>query len=384
MYIDRTIEKEILESLDSFPVTAIIGPRQCGKSTLAKRILSQRADSLYLDLERPSDLDMLSNAEFFLSSQREKLVCIDEIQRIPGLFPLLRSLSDEWGKPGSFLILGSASEELLKQSSESLAGRIAYHRMTPFLPDEVSSLCEFETYFSRGAFPPSLLAKNDAISFRWRENFILTFLERDIAQWSGASSVSIRRLWQMLAHENGQTANYSRMAGAHGVSDNTVRRYIDLLAGTYMIETIPPFRSNMGKRLIKAPKIYIADSGIAATLLGLRTFEDILGHPGYGAMWEQLVLSAIKGVLPSAEISFYRTANGAEVDFVVSLGKNLYAVECKASLNPSISKGTYSAISDIRPKHTYIVIPGAKSWPLSEEIDVVSLEKLTTLRSTSI
>jgi predicted AAA+ superfamily ATPase len=376
MFINRLIEPEILKSLKYFPVTAIVGPRQCGKSTLAKHILSNISDSIYMDLERPSDMEMLANAELFLSSQKGKLICMDEIQRVPELFPLIRSLSDEWQRPGSFLLLGSASGDLLKQSSESLAGRISYHRMTPFLPEEISGVRDFETYFTRGAFPGSLLAEDADISFIWRENFILTFLERDIAQWSGASPVSIRRLWQMLAHENGQTVNYSRLAGAHGVSDHTIKNYIDLLSGTYMLESIQPFYSNLGKRLIKAPKIYVADSGITATLLGLRTFEAILGHPGYGAMWEQVVLSALRGRFPSSEIFFYRSAGGAEIDFVLSTGTGNYAIECKASHQPSVSKGFYSAADDIRPEHSYVVIPGQKSWPLSESVDVVSLEKL--------
>jgi predicted AAA+ superfamily ATPase len=376
MFFHRLIEKEIRKSLDYFPVTAITGPRQCGKSTLAKHILKDIPNGVYLDLERPSDIAKLANAELYLSAQRGKLICIDEIQRMPELFPLIRSLVDEWQQKGAFLILGSASRNLLRQSSESLAGRISYNRMTPFLLNEITGKYAFEAYLTYGAFPPSLLADDSDTSFRWRENFISTFLERDIMQWSGASSDSIRRLWRMLAHENGQTINYSRLASSLGVSDNTIRNHIDLLSSTYMAEAIPPYRSNLGKRLIKAPKIYVADSGITAALLGLRTFDDILGHPGYGAMWEQIVLSNIRGNYPSAEVFFYRTSSGTEMDFIISSGQNVYAVECKASLNPRLSKGIHSAIDDIRPKHTFAVIPGTESWPLSENIDVVSLDSL--------
>jgi predicted AAA+ superfamily ATPase len=363
-----------------FPVTALVGPRQAGKSTLAKRILGEGGSgSVYLDLERPSDLARLQNAELFLTAQRGKLVCIDEIQRKPELFPLLRSLSDDWGRNGSFLILGSASRDLLKQSSESLAGRIAYHSLTPFLWQEVSARFDLANYLVKGGFPPSLLADSADDSLFWRENFITTFLERDLLQWSGVSPQGIRRLWTMLAHSNGETVNYSRLGTSLGVSDMTVRNHIELLASTYMVEVIRPYHSNLGKRMVKAPKVYIADSGITTALLGLRTYEDLLGHPGYGALWEQVVLGTVRGALPKAEIFFYRTQSKTESDFVVVTPGHVLAVECKGSANPKPSKGNYYAIDDIKPDRACIVAPVQSGWPITEGFDVMSLNELIRL-----
>ena len=290
MYISRLLEKSVLNALQHNPVVAITGPRQCGKSTLAKQILSKNRQSIYLDMERPSDLQKLEDAEWFLSAQQGKLICIDEIQRKPELFPLIRSLTDEWNTPASFLILGSASRELLKQSSETLAGRISYKRLTPFLWKECSSTISVEKYFTRGGFPRSLLAADEQTSFQWREDFISTFLERDLIQWRNFTPVTMRRLWQMLAHVNGQTVDYTTLANSLGISATTVKNYIDLLQGALMVDVIPPYISNLGKRLVKAPKVYISDSGITAALLGLHSFEEMSGHPSFGAIWEQIVL----------------------------------------------------------------------------------------------
>ena len=376
MYVHRLVEESVLKSIANFPVTAITGPRQCGKSTLVKHLLDKNPNSIYLDLERPSDLRKLENPEWFLSTQKDKLICIDEVQREPELFPLIRSLVDEWNRPGCFLILGSASRDMLKQSSESLAGRITYKRLTPFLWEELEGDYGIEDYFSLGAFPRSLLANDSEISFEWRESFITTFLERDLLQWAGFTPATMRRLWQMLAHVNGQTVNYSSLANSLGISSVTVKSYIDLLAGTFMIEVVPPYHSNLGKRLVKAPKVYIADSGITAALLGLRSFEELSGHPSFGAIWEQIVLANIKGLYPDAEIFHYRSSNGAEADFVVKIRNTIFAIECKASYSPSLSKGNYQAYLDIEPKHTLVVSPLDKGWSMKEGIDVVSLNEM--------
>ena len=376
MYIHRIIESAVAKSIRNFPVTAVTGPRQCGKSTLVRHLMEQYPDSIYLDLERPSDLAKLNNAEWFLSSQREKLICIDEVQRRPELFPLIRSLVDEWDRPGCFLILGSASRDLLKQSSESLAGRISYKRLTPFLWEELEDDYAMEHYFNSGAFPRSLLAEDSNVSFEWRENFISTFLERDLLQWSGFTPRTMRRLWQMLAHLNGQTVNYSNLGNSLGITSTTVKNYIDLLEGTYMVEVIPPYLSNLGKRLVKSPKVYISDSGLTSALLQLRHFEELSGHPAFGSMWEQIVLSNIKGLYSDAEFFFYRTANGAEADFVMVIRNSVFVLECKASYSPSLSKGNYNAFEDIQPKHVFIVTPSPDSWPMKEGIDVVSLKGL--------
>jgi predicted AAA+ superfamily ATPase len=329
-----------------------------------------------LDLERPSDLNKLNDAEWFLSSQKNKLICIDEIQRKPELFPLIRSLADEWDRSGAFLILGSASRDLLRQSSESLAGRIVYKKLTPFLWNEINEICSTEHYFATGGLPRSTLAGKSKVSFEWRENFITTFLERDLLQWKGFTPVTMRRLWQMLAHVNGQTVDYSTIAKSLGVSVTTIKNYIDLLEETYMLEVIPPYISNLGKRLVKSPKIYISDSGITAALLGLRNYEELSGHPAFGAIWEQIVLSNLKGLYPDAKFYFYRTSNGAEIDFVMQLNNKVFAIECKASLSPILSKGNYNAISDIAPEQTFVVAPVNKGWTMRQNIELVSLNDI--------
>ncbi len=382
MYINRLIEESVMQSLHNFPVTAVIGPRQCGKSTLVKHLLEKYPDSVYLDLERPSDLRKLENAEWYLTSQKDKLICIDEIQRQPELFPLIRSLVDEWDRPGCFLILGSASRDLLKQSSESLAGRISYRRLTPFIWNELEdSDFSVEKYMSSGGFPRSLLASGDEISFEWRESFITTFLERDLLMWSGSTPVTMRRLWQMLAHLNGQMVNYSSLASSLGVSSTTVKSYIDLLAATYMVDVVPPYISNLGKRLVKSPKVYIADSGIAAALLGLRNFDEMSGHPVFGFIWEQIVLATLRGLYPDAQFFYYRTTNGAEIDFVMKYRNSVYAIECKATYSPALSRGNHMAIKDISPRNTFVVTPSLQSWAMQPYITVLSLGNLAKVLS---
>lgn len=333
------------------------------------------SETLYLDLERPSDLEKLNDAEWFLSNQKDKLICIDEIQRKPELFPLLRSLVDEWNKPSCFVVLGSASRDLLMQSSESLAGRIIYKQLTPLLWSELPDI-PIEKYFERGGFPRSMLAISDRVSFEWLNSFIATFLERDLLQWVNFTPATMRRLWQMLAHVNGQTVNYSTLGNSLGVSNQTVKNYIDLLKSTYMVDVVEPYISNMGKRLVKAPKVYISDSGIVSALLSIRSFEELSGHPAFGAIWETIVLANLRGTFPEAEICFYRTAGGAEIDFVIQLNRQIIAIECKASYSPTLSKGNHIAIKDIQPKHTFVVIPSSESWAMSKGIEVVSLSVL--------
>jgi hypothetical protein len=378
MYLERNTTASIRQSIENFPVTALIGPRQCGKSTLVKHMLQQLSHPyILLDLERPSDLQKLDNAEWFFTSQKDKIICIDEVQRKPDLFPLIRSLVDDWNRPACFVLLGSASRDLLRQSSESLAGRIVYKNLSPFLWNEVSALFSLEDFMLRGGFPRGLLAKNDALSFEWRLSFISTFLERDLLQWLNFTPVTMQRLWRMLAHLNGQTVNYSMLGKALGVSNQTIRNYIDLLKGTFMLEVLEPYVANAGKRLVKAPKIYISDSGIAAALLNLSTFEELSGSPAIGAIWEQMVLQQIKGSFPDAECFFYRTAGGAEIDFLIRLKAKLFAVECKAGYSPALSKGNHQSIADTKPDHCFVVFPGPSGWSMQKGIDVVSLSELT-------
>lgn len=376
MYLPRIAGNDIASAMQHFPVTAVVGPRQCGKSTLVKHLVENHSsETIYLDLERPSDLEKLNDAEWFLTSQKGKLICIDEIQRKPDLFPLMRSLVDEWNRPGCFVVLGSASRDLLMQSSESLAGRIIYKQLTPFLWSELKDK-DVEKYFERGGFPRSVLAADNKTSYDWRTSFISTFLERDLLQWLNFTPATMRRLWQMLAHVNGQTVNYSNLGNSLGVSNQTVKNYIDLLKSTYMVDVVEPYISNLGKRLVKAPKVYISDSGIVAALLGIRSFEEMSGHPAFGAVWETIVLANLRGTFPDAEIFYYRTAGGAEIDFVLQLNHQVIAIECKASYSPTLSKGNHIAITDIAPKHSFVVTPSPDDWAMSKGIDVVSLAGL--------
>jgi predicted AAA+ superfamily ATPase len=374
--INRELTKDIKESLRHFPVVAITGPRQCGKSTLIRYLLESNEDRVYLDLERQSDLQRLDEAEWFFQSQKEKIICLDEIQRKPEIFPLLRSLVDEWRKNGSFIILGSASRDLLRQSSESLAGRISYKRLTPFLWSEIKTRNTLEHFLARGGFPGSFLAENDSVSMEWKENFIASFIERDLMQWTGSSPMAVRRLWQMLAHLNGQTVNYSAIGNSLGVSNTTIKNYIDILQSTFMIDVVPPYIVNTGKRLIKSPKVYLNDSGIAAALLGLKDFNQLAGHPVFGSLWEGTVLANLRGHFPGTDIRFYRTSHGSEIDFLVFLSGVLIAVECKASKSPVLSRGAYSAIADLKPDYTFIVAPLEEGYPVKKNVEVVSLEEM--------
>ena len=374
-YLKRILEHELSTSLKEVPVVAVLGPRQCGKSTLIRHLVEKRRDAIFLDLERPSDLAKLADPEFYFSRCQGRLVCIDEIQLRPDLFPVLRAICDETHRAGQFVISGSASHELIQRSSESLAGRIYYSRLTPFLYGELGRP-SLERYLLRGGFPLSSGAKDDAAAFRWLDNFIRTFLERDLRFWRNVPPETMRRLWRMLAHDNGQTMNYARLGSALGVADTTVRGYVDLLKDTFMVEQIPPYISNLKKRLVKSPKVYLADSGVTNALLGLTTFDELYSHSAYGACWEQVVLANLRGLCPSAEISFYRDSNGNEIDFVVKNGEQVIAVECKCSMAPSVERGTYAALDDVQPTKAMVVAPVKAGYPLNERISVVGLSEL--------
>ncbi|MBN3035063.1 MAG: ATP-binding protein [Bacteroidales bacterium] len=377
MYYKRILEENVLRALENYPVTAVTGPRQCGKSTLAKHIIGKEdRKTLYLDLEKPSDLRKLDNPEWFLRNQRGTLVCLDEIQRKPDLFPLIRSLMDDWGGNGHFLILGSASRDMIRQSSESLAGRISYKRLTPFLYNEIQNISTTEEYLVKGGFPRSLLQEDFNLSFEWRKDFISTFLERDLLMWSGFSPATMGRLWQMIAHINGQIINYSMIGNSLGVSSQTVRNYVDLLASTFMVRLLPPSTANTGKRITKSPKVYITDTGISNALLDIPDFNNLAGHPGAGAAWEAMVLANLTGNFPHLNYSCYRTGHGAEIDIIAGYGRKRIAVECKLSENPGLSKGNYSVIEDLNPSVTFVVSPVSNGWSMQPGIEVVNLPEL--------
>jgi uncharacterized protein len=375
-FIYRNLQTEIVRALNNYPVVAILGPRQCGKSTLANHILKRFADTILLDLESPSDLRKLAEPEFFLSSYEDTLVCIDEIQREPELFPILRVLVDKNRKNGRFLILGSASQDLIRQSTESLAGRIAFLELTPFQLSEVDYFDNMsKQLWLRGGYPESLLKNNEQDSYEWRENFIRTFLERDIPQLGfNLPSPTMRRLWTMLAHSHGQTLNGSKLGAALGVSHTTIAKYIDILEATYMIRVLRPLVTNIKKRLIKSPKIYLRDSGILHALLEIETLNNLFGHPVFGSSWEGYALENIISASPKWRHSFYRTSSGEEIDLILQRKNRIIAVEFKASTAPKLSKGIYRTLDVLEVDHCLIVTPIENPYQLSEKIKITSIQ----------
>jgi len=374
-YVHRYQETEILQLLQNFPAVAILGPRQCGKSTLARHILKNYPAALFLDLENPEDRQKLTAPELFFSGNERRLICLDEIQRMPELFPLLRSVIDRNERNGQFLILGSASRELIRQSSESLAGRIIFVELTPFQISELQ-MNNYWDYWMKGGFPRSYLAADPDLSYKWRQSFISTFLERDMRQLGfNIPPESMHRLWSMCANRQGQLANLSQIGGSLGVSHTTVRTYIDLLKETFMIRVLPPLEANLNKRLVKSPKLYLRDTGILHTLLSIRNKEDLLGHYILGASWESLVIENILNCLPDQTSGFYRTAGGAELDLVLQFGKRKIAVECKASLAPKPERGFYQAIEDLNIDEAWIVAPVKMRYPLKENVFVLPLQE---------
>lgn len=383
--IRRNLENEIGLSLQQFPAVGIIGSRQVGKTTLALMIAEGHVGkTVYLDLERPSDLAKLGDAELYLRTVADSFVIIDEVQRRPDLFPVLRSLIDEQRRPGRFLILGSASPALLRQSSESLAGRIVYHELKPFNLQEVGAGPEnINRLWNRGGYPESFLAPSDAASLKWREAFIQTYLERDIPNLGlHIPGVTLRRFWLMLAHCQGQLWNASKIAGSLGVDAKTARRYLDVLEDTFMVRQLPPLHANLKKRLVKSPKIYLRDTGLLHALFGIQSHEQLLGHPAAGASWEGWCLEEVLSVVPSNTVAcFYRTSAGAEIDLVLQPagGAPRVAVEAKFSLDPRPTRGFWSALADLQPAGSFVVYPGTEFYPLAENVWALPAGQLTRL-----
>ncbi len=371
-YIERSLEATARSRLKSVPAVALLGPRQCGKSTLAFHLLKEFPDAVYLDVELPSDRNKLRDPEAFLKLHRGKLVCIDEIQRTPDLFPVLRSLIDQTGKSGQYLILGSASRDLIRQSSETLAGRISYLELTPFGLAEVPG--PFHARWLQGGFPRSFLADEDD-SFRWRRDFIRDFLERDIPQLKGTVPPErIGNLWSMCAHNHGQLLNLEKLAGSLGVHAGTARSYLDLLCGAFMMRRLPPFVANVKKRLVKSPKSYVRDTGILHALLGISSMDDLYGHPILGDSWEGLVIETILAILPDGIAhGFYRTSHGAEIDLVLQAGSRRIAVECKASTAPKVSRGFWNALEDLTIDEAFVVAPVDEAYPYEMNVEVLPI-----------
>jgi len=377
--INRLIQNKLEKALKRQPAVALIGPRQVGKTTLAKKIASQR-DSVYLDLERSEDRAKLSNPRTYLNRYQHALVVLDEIHRMPELFNELRGIIDEGRENGNeygrFLVLGSASMELMRQS-ETLAGRIAYLDLPPLSCAEIT---DQETLWLRGGYPKSLLAADDEDSFDNRLDFIRSYLERDVPMFAPRmSSTAIGNLWTMLAHNQGTLLNLSKLAGNLGVTNPAITRYLDLLADLLLVRRLPPYFSNAQKRLVKSPKTYVRDSGLVHALLRIETFDELLGHPVVGNSWEGFVIENILSIAPRRTLaSFYRSHSGAEIDLVLDMGAKhgVWAIEIKHSEAPTTSKGFYSALGDIQPDKALIVYSGKERYQKTEEIEVLPLADL--------
>ncbi len=377
--IKRSIQGSVEASLKKYPVVGIVGSRQAGKTTLAKMIrkgISKKV--IYLDLELPSDLNKLHDPELYMGQFTGSLVIIDEIQRMPTLFPQIRALVDKKRTGGRFLILGSASPELIKHSSESLAGRIIYHELSPFKVHETGHK-NIQQLWLRGGYPLSYLAGSVEDSFSWRGAFIKTYLEMDIPQLGiRVPSSQLRRFWTMLAHSHGHLWNASQIAGSLGVSAPTVRRYLDILEETFVVTRLQPYYINIKKRLVKSPKVYVRDSGILHSLLRIGDLEDLMGNPALGRSWEGFVIEQIIGLLPEGwSYFFYRTGAGAEIDLLLIDKKNRpIAVEVKYSASPKAERGFWNALEDLSCRKSFIVYPGEETYPSGKNTVTLSIKEL--------
>jgi len=384
--IPRLAEKAVSSALERQAAVALLGPRQVGKTTLAMDI-SSRVPSVYLDLESTSDRQKLTDAESYLSAHDDKLVVLDEIHRMPEVFQTLRGLIDrgrrEGRRTGRFLVLGSASIDLLRQSGESLAGRIAYVELGPIRLAEIApGFASHRDLWVRGGFPDSLLAADDAASLAWRRDFIRTYLERDIPQLGPRiPAETLGRFWTMLAHTHGGLLNASNLARNVSVSAQSVGRYVDLLVDLLLVRRLMPHHANLGKRLVKSPKLYLRDTGLLHALLGIQTYDDLLGHPIVGTSWEGLVIeNLIDAAPPSTTASFYRTAAGAEIDLLLGLPSgDLWAVEIKSGMTPKPGRGFHHARADLKPARSFVVYAGEERFSLGEGVEAISPLGLATL-----
>jgi len=377
--IARTLKLKVESGLADNPAVALLGPRQVGKTSLAHEVATG-LESVYLDLEAPADLAKLQDAGGYLAAQAGKLVILDEIQRVPDLFPVLRGLIDKGrrrgGGNGQYLILGSASMDLLRQSSESLAGRIRYLELGGFTPAEIAPSGEIGRLWLRGGFPRSYLARDGTRSAEWREDFIRTYVERDIPQLGPrVPAMTLRRFWTMLAHLQGELANASKLAAGLDLSHTTVLRYLDLMVDLLLVRRLPPWHANTGKRLVKSPKIYLRDSGLLHQLLGVHDMDDLLGNPVVGASWEGFVIESLLSVVPAgAHAYFYRTSGGAEIDLLLQMPRRgLWAIEIKRSSSPRLEKGFHQACADLTVRKRFVVYQGVETYPLPHGVTAMGL-----------
>lgn len=376
----------LVQRLATVPAVVLLGPRQVGKTTLAFALTRER-DALYLDLESEQDRAKLAEPELYLVDHLDRLVILDEIHRSPGLFPVLRGLIDRARRAdrrsGLYLLLGSASLDLLRQSGETLAGRVSYLELHPFDMLEVGhSPADRDRLWLRGGFPESFLAPNDAESLRWRLDFIRSYLERDIPQFGPRIPAErLRRFWTMLAHHQSGMLNVAQFARNLGVDAKTAAAYIDLLVDLLLVRRVPSWHANVGKRLVKSPKVYVRDSGLVHALLGIGDKEVLVSHPVVGASWEGLVVEQLLAAAPEGvQGHFYRTGGGAEIDLLLSFpAGGLWAVEVKRSLTPRPAKGFHSACADLKPERRFVVYPGAESYPLGDGVRAISLPELARM-----
>jgi len=377
----RQLQPVLTRELAHAPAVALLGPRQAGKTTLALE-LAKACPSLYLDLESEQDRNKLAEAELYLSRHQDKLVILDEVHRAPGLFPVLRGLIDKarraGRKSGLYLLLGSASLDLLAQSGETLAGRIAYLELGPLNVLETGP-AGLPALWLRGGFPDSLTAADDATSLRWRHNFIRTYLERDIPQFGPRiAAQTLRRFWTMLAHNQGGLLNVAQLARNLGIDAKTAHSYIDLLCDLLLVRRLPPWHANIGKRLVKSPKVYVRDSGLVHALLDIGTTDALLAHPVIGASWEGFVIENLLASAPNGVLAhFYRTSGGAEIDLLLSWpdGKQ-WAIEIKRSLTPKVERGFHAACDDLQPAAKWVVYPGEESYPLAHDVQATPLHAM--------
>jgi uncharacterized protein len=379
--IERRVASEVTALLEQAPAVALLGPRQAGKTTLALAIAEGRP-SVYLDLESTADRARLAEPTLYFADHAQELVVLDEIHRAPGLFEALRGVIDQARREGRgtgrFLLLGSAAIDLLAQSGESLAGRIAFVELAPFDVTEVGEP-QLDRLWVRGGFPDSFLAANDARSLRWRQDFIRTYLEREVPQLGPRiPAETLRRLWTMFAHHQGGLLNAAQLARGLGVSGTTIAHYLDLMVDLLLVRRLAPRLPNIGKRLVRSPKVYVRDSGLVHALLGLADKEAVLGHPTAGPSWEGMAIeNLLAAAEPTAQGSFYRTSHGAEIDLVLSWpGGEEWAVEIKRSLTPTPGRGFHSALVDLAPRRALVVYPGAESYRLAPSVQAIGLGEL--------
>lgn len=376
-YIQRNSTETLQNYLKLFPAVAVLGPRQCGKSTLIKHLAKNWSHSVYLDLQNDNDLNKLSEPYLFFQLNKDSIICLDEIQLVPELFAVLRSVIDQNRIPGKFVLLGSASRDLIQQTSESLAGRIGMIYLTPFTMNEVNTTQDYSLhkFWLRGGYPDSFLAVNDHFSQIWRDNFIKTFIERDIPQLGfQIPALQLKRFLVMCAHQHGQLLNASKLGESLGLTHPTIRRYVDLLEQTFILRTLMPFEVNVKKRLVKSPKIFVRDSGLLHQLLSIDDYNDLLGHPIFGSSWEGMVIENCIVNFPDHQPYFYRTATGDELDLVLEKGGQRLVIECKASTAPKLTKGFWRALEVVQPEHVYIIAPVETAYPIKPTVTVCSLE----------